>query len=285
MKCFKCGEEIDDTAAICPKCGEIQDVVNDEHTETTKRETTPEEKEKLKEIQARRDAKRLKERKKRIAGVCALVAMIIVVAGVGLWLIARSCGLFDGKVVEPMQSVAPIDDILEAKDSFTGKTIKALKVKVNDKNQYFIETEIDKKKYYVRINEGTKDDQIKDCYFIADGHPDKEYICDGKVAYVIENIVRGGTKDTYILPFSSERLLTKDDIAGLEARELFVARNEIYARHGSTFNDDVLNEYFKTKSWYEADMTFENSVVEDNEIEYANVLFIKQRENELEVNP
>lgn len=55
----------------------------------------------------------------------------------------------------------------------------------------------------------------------------------------------------YILPQSSDCYLTDDDLAGLSKEELRLARNEIYARYGYIFLDASLNEYFKTKTWYE----------------------------------
>ena len=54
----------------------------------------------------------------------------------------------------------------------------------------------------------------------------------------------------YILPFSSTRALTDEDLWGLSKTDLRLARNEIYARHGRQFNDSVLQVYFDSKSWY-----------------------------------
>lgn len=56
--------------------------------------------------------------------------------------------------------------------------------------------------------------------------------------------------EDYILPYSSVRELTDDDLRGLTKDELRIARNEIYARYGRQFNDESLNNYFNSKSWY-----------------------------------
>ena len=37
----------------------------------------------------------------------------------------------------------------------------------------------------------------------------------------------------------------------MSARDLQLARNEIYARHGRRFVTDWIQEYFDSKSWYE----------------------------------
>ena len=55
----------------------------------------------------------------------------------------------------------------------------------------------------------------------------------------------------YILPQSSERELTGEELEGLSSRDLQLARNEIFARHGRRFVTDWIQEYFDSKSWYE----------------------------------
>ncbi len=54
----------------------------------------------------------------------------------------------------------------------------------------------------------------------------------------------------YILPQSSSVPLTSADLYGLSKDQLRLARNEIYARHGRMFNDQTLQAYFNSKSWY-----------------------------------
>lgn len=54
----------------------------------------------------------------------------------------------------------------------------------------------------------------------------------------------------YILPDSSSRLYSTSELSGLSDWELYVARNEIYARHGRTFQKDDLQSYFDGQSWY-----------------------------------
>ena len=80
----------------------------------------------------------------------------------------------------------------------------------------------------------------------------------------------------YILPGSSSKYLTDSDLEGLSSSQLRLARNEIYARHGRTFNDSQLQAYFESKSWYKADPGFSESSL--SECERANVTFIKEYE-------
>ena len=55
---------------------------------------------------------------------------------------------------------------------------------------------------------------------------------------------------SYIIPYSSSAVLTDADLAGLNGSQLYLARNEIYARHGYIFADEYLKSYFGSKSWY-----------------------------------
>lgn len=83
----------------------------------------------------------------------------------------------------------------------------------------------------------------------------------------------------YIFPDSDSRLLTEQDIQGLSAWELKVARNEIYARHGRRFNSQELQNYFDSRDWYQGTVApgdFTDEML--SEIELANVRFLKAAE-------
>lgn len=54
----------------------------------------------------------------------------------------------------------------------------------------------------------------------------------------------------YILADSSERLLSEEDIEELSKYELYLAVQEIYARHGKKFSDPVLYWHFNNQEWY-----------------------------------
>ena len=54
----------------------------------------------------------------------------------------------------------------------------------------------------------------------------------------------------YVLPDSSSRLYSAEELSGLSNWELYLARNEIYARHGRMFQKEDLQSYFNGQSWY-----------------------------------
>jgi len=57
--------------------------------------------------------------------------------------------------------------------------------------------------------------------------------------------------DDYILPDSCSEYLNWSDLSELSSQELFLAKQEIYARYGQRFDDPDLNEYFCAQTWYQ----------------------------------
>lgn len=54
----------------------------------------------------------------------------------------------------------------------------------------------------------------------------------------------------YILSESDTRYYSESELNALTDYELYLARNEIYARHGREFKNQDLQNYFKNKDWY-----------------------------------
>ncbi|MCQ6282894.1 YARHG domain-containing protein [Bacillus sp. EB600] len=85
---------------------------------------------------------------------------------------------------------------------------------------------------------------------------------------------RNLSSSDYILPDSDKRVLSEEDIAILTKGQLRLARNEIYARHGYVFKSADLQKYFSSKSWYNADPSYNSSL---NEVEKENVKLLMAR--------
>lgn len=78
-----------------------------------------------------------------------------------------------------------------------------------------------------------------------------------------------------ILPESSQRYLSADDLEQLSLVELVLARSEILARYGVIFQDSDLDAYFATQDWYQstvAEADFDQAVLSDHE--NANIQLI-----------
>lgn len=58
------------------------------------------------------------------------------------------------------------------------------------------------------------------------------------------------SSDSYVLPSSASHSYSTSELSHLTDWELYLARNEIYARHGRRFNNDDLQRYFNAQSWY-----------------------------------
>lgn len=74
--------------------------------------------------------------------------------------------------------------------------------------------------------------------------------------------------DGYVLPGSASQTYSNAELEEMSDYELYLARNEIFARHGRIFNNSDLKEYFGSKSWYEPRYTpeeFSDSMLNANE--------------------
>ncbi|MBQ2801598.1 MAG: YARHG domain-containing protein [Lachnospiraceae bacterium] len=83
----------------------------------------------------------------------------------------------------------------------------------------------------------------------------------------------------YVFPNSDSQYLTENDFAGLTKEDCRIARNEIYARHGRTFSDEVLQAYFEICSWYNgwiAPEAFDDNLL--NDVERYNLEMIRSYE-------
>ena len=54
----------------------------------------------------------------------------------------------------------------------------------------------------------------------------------------------------YVLPDSSTKSYSRSELDKLSTHDLFLARNEIFARYGRQFVSEELQQYFGSKSWY-----------------------------------
>lgn len=54
----------------------------------------------------------------------------------------------------------------------------------------------------------------------------------------------------YIISDSNTRELKEKELDDYTEKQLYYARNEIYARHGRIFSNTNLREYFESRSWY-----------------------------------
>lgn len=56
----------------------------------------------------------------------------------------------------------------------------------------------------------------------------------------------------YLWPTDTQ-YITSDDLDGFARKEIMLMRNELYARHGCSFQDEEIRTYFEAQSWYDPD--------------------------------
>lgn len=122
------------------------------------------------------------------------------------------------------------------------------------------------------------------------GNPDEEAtredarrVAEDIVPYVaLKGEIDATTSADYILPESDSRRYTRAELEGLSAWELYLARNEVFARYGRQFKNDDLADYFSSQPWYNGEYSPEDfdGWFSPNEYERANTDLIMEIEHE-----
>lgn len=76
--------------------------------------------------------------------------------------------------------------------------------------------------------------------------------CTGQFRLIMPTFARSAnlSGQDYILDDSATKYYSRQELEALDNHTLFLARNEIYARHGRQFQSAELQQYFGTKAWY-----------------------------------
>ena len=136
--------------------------------------------------------------------------------------------------------------------------------------------------------DGTEDDDVAEDGYLTDelSDDDKDFAWLNEDSDALECKPTAAADEAalneFIFPHSDFENLKRLDIEGLSKGELKIARNEIYARHGRMFQDDSLQAYFNSCSWYTPSIApedFKESIL--NEVEIANRDLIVSYEKEM----
>ena len=97
------------------------------------------------------------------------------------------------------------------------------------------------------------------------------------------SVSSSSSSSDYILSNSSTTIIPTSQLEGMDAYSLYLARNEIYARHGRLFNNSNLQTYFNSKSWYHGSISpdsFSDSLLNETEKTNAkNILAVEKSKN------
>lgn len=145
-------------------------------------------------------------------------------------------------------------------------------------DKYFMTFNMDGVMYYANVSKGSTTEQIKGKPITITAVPTNGRY-DGNTVYEITSMTY--YEGDYIIADSGTRLIDKSELKDMNKKELGLARNEIYARHGRKFQMYEYQSYFETKSWYKGnpnyDYTDDNKNL--NSIELKNVETILSVEN------
>ncbi len=89
--------------------------------------------------------------------------------------------------------------------------------------------------------------------------------------------------DSYILPTDSQ-YITESDLNGMSKEQVSLARNEIYARYGYSFENETVRKYFLQQSWYYEDPAINANTFGVNNLsdcERVNLETIQQYERDM----
>lgn len=83
--------------------------------------------------------------------------------------------------------------------------------------------------------------------------------------------------DTFFILPSDERILSEEDLIGLDKETLNIAYNEIFARYGHDFTNKELRNYFMGQLWYARIPEKHVATEELNDIEKTNLVMISNK--------
>jgi hypothetical protein len=84
--------------------------------------------------------------------------------------------------------------------------------------------------------------------------------------------------DGFLIPDSSQRYLSRNELSQYTYDTLGFIRNEIFARHGYIFKTKAYQDYFLKQSWYIPNSNFKGDFSQLNDVEKYNIELIKELE-------
>ena len=90
----------------------------------------------------------------------------------------------------------------------------------------------------------------------------------------VDSYIKKYADRDFILPQSKTKKLTYSNLNSLSVEELFIARNEMFARYGYVFDDNSnLAKFFESKEWYSSNSNYSGDL--HSEIEEDNCKLIR----------
>lgn len=130
--------------------------------------------------------------------------------------------------------------------------------------------------YVIKDNPQSEEYNYEDYYVDTQINiDDSQETVENEVNSSTSNALIQNTYNYYILADSQYDKLTENQLYGLSKKDLRLARNEIYARHGYIFKSLDLDNYFTSQAWYEKIEEYDGELTD---IEEHNVRVIQSLE-------
>jgi len=81
----------------------------------------------------------------------------------------------------------------------------------------------------------------------------------------------------YVMPESNTRKLTREELERMGLQQLYLARNEIFARFGYDFSSPFLRQYFEAQSWYQRVPGFKSPNLSKLESDNADLILAVEK--------
>lgn len=295
MFCKYCGNELSENMKFCTKCG--KPVGNAQETPSNRRGTkqkvvvplaTPGQAQTVRPEPAEKNADPPVEKKKNGAVIALIVVVAVLVIAVVVLAIVffggNSGGSDNGK--SGNTAIEESDDKDDEDDEDDEDDKKGDGSDIKDQEDTDQEDKSEGKDTEQTDNDPTSNTEDADELLGEDpkaamAQPDEQITADDED----DDAIFHGDDADYILPDSSTRRLTDEDLADIadDAWLLRLARNEIYARHHRLFDSEELREYFESKDWYDGYIEPDSVSDEDmlSQIEKDNIKLIKKYEAKL----
>ena len=215
MFCGKCGKQIEDNAKFCPYCGAVsgRGAAGTGAVPVQKIQPAAQEREQ-KPGNVSETAKEKSGKPTPGLVIGAVVCIGVIVAGA--WKFGPSL-LAPAEETVALEDETVVEELMEAEEEPT---------------EAYTESE----NLVEETEEPEETEELAETEMLADDETPPR--------------VFGTLNDDYILPECTTRYYTVEELRNISPDELWIAKNEIYARHGRMFKDQDLNNYFRSKSWY-----------------------------------
>lgn len=270
MFCTRCGKEFEDDNLFCPFCGAKVEVVDDEIEDLSSDETIEED-----FLEREEPPKKESGSSKKTVLIIAIIAVVLIGAAVGGYFFYQFhqsvkinlCELMTEPTFEGDNGSAAIENSVVVDEDKAEEVINQIK---NEDKQVQVRNFLTTVAYTASPSDNLKNgDKVK---IIATYNEDlvdvlKLDLTGRETTVTVKGLKKGKTASDiapdrskqhdwtaygydFIFPYSSDEYIDEDILTDYSADDIQWAINEIYARHGYTFDLEPYQSYFAGCEWY-----------------------------------